>query len=687
MVNRAGGYVRWEEVVVSKDKGRREVHYYLEDASGGVVLAVVGRERSARHMSYAVPALFLRSWGADALVKLPTVQQSPTSSMICSTIGSAASTVSSSSPSPPSSSSPPAATLSLKWRSRREVIDWLSSANRCSTCRLANQLAGAPKEADHRSRKFSWLGSTWTCSKQRKHYSAFFQHGIKISVQDFVYVMAEENKRRVAYVEDLYEDLKARKKVVVRWFHQIDEVNVILPPDVNDREIFFSLCLQDLSVECLDGLAAVLSPQHFNKYLDVGVNTPWKPFLCRRQVENGDVIKPLDITSVQGYWKQAVLRFMFSHARLHLKSTESTALNLFTSDEADTGRVSDIKPTRRRDLICGEGAKGSLRLKFRRLDETHHYPPAPLPPKKNPGQKRQQLLSPGQCIEVLSQDSGLRGCWFRCVILKRCQDKVKVRYTDLQDADGTGPLEEWILAPGEVAADKLGIRLQGRTTIRPQLLPQSKISSAVFNVGSIVDAWWHDGWWEGVVLSREDDYTIRVYFPGEQRTSAFEPQDLRPSQDWFHNRWNRLRERPDIVSSLLSDSITEVNGEDSGGSNPAPLHRESNVDSPPGDVEDPPRMGKKEADVQDLALDDLFGRLKWRSSRKRCGRGFARRRQNWAGDSDGSSDSSGRGSAGDSLGCLKFLAPPPLMADSEACKFRGGRLFDDSTAISNLVVS
>lgn len=166
---------------------------------------------------------------------------------------------------------------------------------------------------------------------------------------------------------------------------------------------------------------------------------------------------------------------------------------------------------------------------------------------------------------------------------------------------------------------------------------------------------------------------------GEQRISAFEPHDLRLSQDWSHNRWNSLRERPDIVSCLLSDSMAEVNGKDGGGSTPAPLHGQSDVESPPGGVEDPPRL--------DLALDDLFGRLKWSSSRKRCGRGFARRRQNWAGDSDGSSDSSGRGSAGDSSGCLKFLSPPPLMADSEACKFRGGRLFDDSTAISNLVVS
>lgn len=253
--------------------------------------------------------------------------------------------------------------------------------------------------------------------------------------------MAEENKRRVAYVEDLYEDLKARKKVVVRWLHQIDEVNVILPRGVNDREIFFSLCLQDLSVECLDGLAAVLGPQHFDKYLDMGLSIPWKPFLCRRQVEADGIIKPFDITGVQGYWKQEVLRCMFPRVGVHLNSSESTAVSVFKSDEADTDRVSDIKPTRRRALICGDGTKGSLRLKFRRLDDTHRYPPAPLPPKKNPSQKRQQLFSPGQRIEVLSQDSGLRGCWFRCVILKRYQDKVKVRYTDLQDADGTGPLE------------------------------------------------------------------------------------------------------------------------------------------------------------------------------------------------------------------------------------------------------
>lgn len=75
-------FVSWDEVVISNEKAKREVHYYLRRSDGGSDLAVVGKEKSPRHMAYVVPNLFLRSLR-------------------------------------PSSS--------LKWRTRREVIDWLSS--------------------------------------------------------------------------------------------------------------------------------------------------------------------------------------------------------------------------------------------------------------------------------------------------------------------------------------------------------------------------------------------------------------------------------------------------------------------------------------------------------------------------------------------------------------------------------
>jgi hypothetical protein len=74
-----GGYMSWEEVYVSSDKGKREVHYYLKRRDGRSDLAVIGKEKSLRHMSYHY-----------------AFETNPSSSFV-------------------------------KLKSRREVIDWLNS--------------------------------------------------------------------------------------------------------------------------------------------------------------------------------------------------------------------------------------------------------------------------------------------------------------------------------------------------------------------------------------------------------------------------------------------------------------------------------------------------------------------------------------------------------------------------------
>ncbi|KAG5010395.1 hypothetical protein JHK82_019039 [Glycine max] len=84
------------------------------------------------------------------------------------------------------------------------------------------------------TKEFSWIGLPWACKKRRKHYQAYKRNGFQISLKD---------KHVVAYLEDLYEDSRGNKMVVVCWFHKIDEVGIALPHSFSDREVFFSLYL------------------------------------------------------------------------------------------------------------------------------------------------------------------------------------------------------------------------------------------------------------------------------------------------------------------------------------------------------------------------------------------------------------------------------------------------------------
>lgn len=79
-------FVEWKEQFVSKERGNRVVHYYLKDVAGESILAVVGTERSVRHMFYVVSEEFLSAHGGE---------NSDYSG--------------------------------YRWRSRREVVNWLTS--------------------------------------------------------------------------------------------------------------------------------------------------------------------------------------------------------------------------------------------------------------------------------------------------------------------------------------------------------------------------------------------------------------------------------------------------------------------------------------------------------------------------------------------------------------------------------
>ncbi|XP_058775356.1 uncharacterized protein LOC131649620 isoform X2 [Vicia villosa] len=483
---------------------------------------------------------------------------------------------------------------------------------------------------------FSWVGLPWTCRKRRNHYQSFERNGFQISVNDFVFVLAEENKRLVAYLEDLYEDSRGNRMVVVRWFHRIDEVGIVLPHSFSDREVLFSLFLQDLSIECIDGLTSVLSPQHYAMYRNEVHHACPEPFVCSNKFDNDDV-KPFDITQIKGYWRQEILRQMCANS--DLKSNGSSGQSKDGPKlEENLPSISGIRPMKRQRCtkVDGTDAVELVALKSENLsngkidaktsngnNSLKLAGSTKMATIKEANEPASHYLAVGSNIEVLSQDSGIRGCWFRASVIKKSKDKVKVQYYDLQDAeDEAKKLEEWILASRIVVPDDLGLRLPERTKIRPQ--SNKRGMSFVADVGYIVDAWWHDGWWEGIVVQKESDAKYRVkyhvYFPGEKTVSIFGPSNLRHSRDWTGNEWVKLRQRPDVVTSKLSfSSLKEKQNLSNGSSNAAPMGdgiQSKQTDIYSGSSERDKLIRKPEV-VPDLLKDVLLSQLRWKSSRKR----------------------------------------------------------------------
>ncbi|XP_011625127.1 uncharacterized protein LOC18438745 isoform X2 [Amborella trichopoda] len=538
--------VDWNEEFVSQERGGRIVHYYVRDDSGNSVLAVVGTERSVRHMVYVVAEGFMESeW----------FQRPPTSS---SSSGNGS---------------------SFKWRSKREVVDWLSSllsdGNRTLKCDAS--VSGFDEREIYHNRKglfarklkgtgdIVWSSEVWTCGKQLRHYHSFCRNGTLITIHSFVLVMSVEGDHHLAYIEDMYEDKKGRKKVKARWFHQNQEVaGMISPPQPHLYEVFITPHSQVLSAECVDGLVPVLTPKHYDQCLAALPPTfSGRTHLCSRQFGNGSV-KPFDVSKLHGYYNQKILSCIDLYT---ISKYELTCKSPIPYGEEEAGHIK-VGPRKSRS---SRGRQKGLpeQTQVEVLDTVNgligvepvdqcsrfgrHEEPFGV---KQIGQETwaSQLFKTKDKIEVLCQDSGIRGCWFRCTVLEVSRKQLKVCYDDLLSEDESGNLEEWVPAFRLAATDKLGMRCSGRLTVRPS--PPESLCGSPFRIGTPVDTWWNDGWWEGVIVRISDDGidTLQVYFPGEDVLLAFQRENLRISKDWVRNRWVDVKEKPDILSSMTDIS-------------------------------------------------------------------------------------------------------------------------------------
>ncbi|KAG8386032.1 hypothetical protein BUALT_Bualt03G0106800 [Buddleja alternifolia] len=555
-------FVEWKEQYVSKERGNRVVHYFLKDNSGESVLAVVGTERSVRHMFYVVSEEFLSVHGADNSVH-----------------------------------------AGFRWRSRREVVNWLTSmlskqhrkgdyAMSPKDDRTSEINAHQPRMPSHKGRiarnlkshhlDISWSGSAWACGKQLKHYPAFRRNGISIAVHSFVFVMAEKENRYIAYLEDMYEDRKCQKKVKVRWFHHNREVRgVVSLRNPHPKEVFITPYAQVISAECVDGPAIVLTHDHYEKCLAVFPNhLLGGVHFCFRQFKSNR-IKPFKLSKLRGYLDQPIFSCF---------SPDFFEEDEFTSED-------DVKVGAKRNRSFREPQKTTYDISFKKYGLLNREPNFP-----------RRIFATNEKVEFLCQDSGIRGCWFRCTVLEVSRKQLKILYDDIKDEDSCTNLEEWVPTYREAKADKLGMRHSGRLTVRPAYLCHER--SLTFEVGDPADAWWSDGWWEGVISGSGDSKSgiYEIYIPGEKLYLNIELKNLRVSRDWIGDRWVDVEPNPNILRIISATSMdtklstsSAVYKESKPGNSPTSWHKLSAIAE---EIDDLAGMTLTNVPLKDDCLDN-----------------------------------------------------------------------------------
>lgn len=242
-------------------------------------------------------------------------------------------------------------------------------------------------------------------------------------------------------MEDLYEDKKGQKKVKVRWFHHHREIKCVLPElNPHPREIFITPHVQAISAECIDGRATVLTPKHYEKWLAAFSHSQRSGIhVCFRQFKSNKV-KPFSLSKLRGYLNQRVLSSLNRPLVLkHGKGLKANGEEDYDVTHDDHGRRGG-----KRNRSCGpansipgnqitkcEPTCKKLRIKLSSREVKFVRPQG----------SSHSSFKVGEKIELLCQDSGIRGCWFRCEILQALEKRLKVQYVDVQDADESANLE------------------------------------------------------------------------------------------------------------------------------------------------------------------------------------------------------------------------------------------------------
>ncbi|PHT64616.1 hypothetical protein T459_29041 [Capsicum annuum] len=443
-----------------------------------------------------------------------------------------------------------------KWRAKLDVVGWLTSLisephqsspisntpasekkRSASTAGHISDEGQLPSKSKPKISNILWSGTAWTCAKRLKHYPSFSTKGITITVNSFAIIKAEEEGHYLAYLDDFYENKKGEKSVKVRWFQHLQEVQCVIPQlEGHPGEIFITPHTQVIYAECIDAPATVLTPEDYERYISLAPENLFSGvYVCCWEFKNNKVM-PFSVSDLDGYYNQMIFTMLSNHqAQLKSKGPMSHEIK-------DITREDPIKQGPRGSRSVGGSRSSGIRKSIPGNQLAKAKPPTcPKLKTKIPssGPAGVQLVEPqfklsfevGDNLEVLRRDIGLRGCWFRCKVLKVSEKHLKVQYDDIQDCDGPDKLKEWVSSYRVADSDKLGMRCIGRLTIRPR--PPEDFSDFLLNGH------------------------LQVFFPGENRLLEIPRKNVRISRDWIDNKWVEVTGKKDI-KSFISWSLNDV---------------------------------------------------------------------------------------------------------------------------------
>lgn len=140
----------------------------------------------------------------------------------------------------------------------------------------------------------------------------------------------------------------------------------------------------------------------------------------------------------------------------------------------------------------------------------------------------QRHLIKGSLVEVTSDEEGFKGAWFLATILKLPSSsqrnpnvgKFYVEYKSLvSDDDSSRPLREYVSS----------------ALVRP--VPPIDKHRDPFQIGDLVDAYYSDGWWTGVITKLLHGPRFIVTFQNPPDVIEFGPSDLRFHREWVNGSW------------------------------------------------------------------------------------------------------------------------------------------------------